>query len=218
MTRGRFRRHMVLTDHAPASAVDAIVERLIEDALAVPGIQTTPDSAERFATKWLKRIPATRRDGRRAALFKLERVIPPRRAPGHLRQAGQQDLPLLTGWIDAFAKELGDFSGEAAAVAASVVEQERMFLWEHDARIVSMAAWTRPTPKGCAINFVYTPRELRGQGYASNCVAALSQLMLDRGKSFCTLNTDLANPTSNKIYRALGYQLLVEWKQIFFDQ
>ena len=29
-----------------------------------------------------------------------------------------------------------------------------------------MAAWTGKTPNGVRINFVYTPRELRGKGYA----------------------------------------------------
>jgi hypothetical protein len=42
-------------------------------------------------------------------------------------------------------------------------------------------------------------------GHASALVAALSQRMLDTGKKFCFLNTDLANPTSNDIYRKLGY-------------
>jgi len=30
--------------------------------------------------------------------------------------------------------------------------------------------------------------------------------MLDAGYHFCTLFTDLANPTSNHIYQAIGYQ------------
>jgi predicted GNAT family acetyltransferase len=45
----------------------------------------------------------------------------------------------------------------------------------------------------------------RGHGYASALVAALSQAILDSGLQFCTLNTDIANPTSNKIYQAIGY-------------
>ncbi len=74
-----------------------------------------------------------------------------------------------------------------------------------------------PTPNGCAINLVYTPPPLRLLGYASNCVATLSQKMLDDGKSFCTLYTDLSNPTSNKIYRQVGYRLIAESQQIWFD-
>jgi predicted GNAT family acetyltransferase len=37
-------------------------------------------------------------------------------------------------------------------------------------------------------------------------VAALSQLLLDRGRRFCALYADLANPTSNRIYERIGYE------------
>jgi predicted GNAT family acetyltransferase len=64
---------------------------------------------------------------------------------------------------------------------------------------------------------VYTPPEKRNRGYASSLVAALSQHLLDGGRKFCFLYTDLANPTSNKIYRALGYEHVGDSVQIFFD-
>jgi len=37
-------------------------------------------------------------------------------------------------------------------------------------------------------------------------VAALSEMLLDRGYQFCFLYTDLANPTSNRIYQRIGYE------------
>ena len=48
----------------------------------------------------------------------------------------------------------------------------------------------------------------RRNGYAAQLVAALSQAQLDRGKSACNLHTDLDNPTSNAIYRGIGYRLI----------
>jgi hypothetical protein len=53
---------------------------------------------------------------------------------------------------------------------------------------------------------VYTPPELRNRGYATSCVAELSRNILQSGKEFCTLYTDLANPTSNSIYMKIGYK------------
>jgi predicted GNAT family acetyltransferase len=53
---------------------------------------------------------------------------------------------------------------------------------------------------------VYTPVEARGHGYASANVAAISQQALDHGALACMLFADKANATSNKIYRAIGYQ------------
>ena len=62
------------------------------------------------------------------------------------------------------------------------------------------------TPHGIRIGPVYTPPELRGHGYASNLVAGVTQRQLDAGRDYVFLFTDLANPTSNKIYQDIGYQ------------
>ena len=58
-----------------------------------------------------------------------------------------------------------------------------------------------------AINSVYTPKEYRQKGYATAVVAELSRTILNSGKKFCTLFTDLANPTSNSIYQKIGYKI-----------
>jgi hypothetical protein len=45
----------------------------------------------------------------------------------------------------------------------------------------------------------------------------LSARILDSGKAFCTLYTDLANPTSNAIYQRIGYQPLGDFREIRFS-
>lgn len=69
-----------------------------------------------------------------------------------------------------------------------------------------MAASARPTKRAIAVNGVYTPPRWRRHGYATACVAALSEILLRRGFAFCVLYTDLANPTSNGIYTRIGYR------------
>ena len=56
---------------------------------------------------------------------------------------------------------------------------------------------------------VFTPREYRGHGYASYAVAELTRRGLQDGIRMC-LFTDQANPTSNKIYEAMGYERVVD--------
>lgn len=73
-----------------------------------------------------------------------------------------------------------------------------------DGVAVSMAAVTRETRHANAM--VYTPKRLRGNGYATALTAQLSQRELERGKQFLTLYTDLSNPTSNSIYQKIGYE------------
>jgi predicted GNAT family acetyltransferase len=62
----------------------------------------------------------------------------------------------------------------------------------------------------------YTPLEQRGKGYATACVAALSQRLLTGGRHFCTLFTDLANPTSNRIYQRIGFEALGDFEEWVF--
>jgi predicted GNAT family acetyltransferase len=81
-----------------------------------------------------------------------------------------------------------------------------LYVWEDRGKVVSVAGAGGRTPNGIRIGPVYTPPEQRGRGYATAVTAAASQDQLDRGRRFVTLFTDLANPTSNRIYRAIGYE------------
>ncbi len=65
--------------------------------------------------------------------------------------------------------------------AEETISKGRMYGWELDGDLVSMANASRPTAHNITINYVYTPDKERKKGYATDCVAALSQLMLDSG-------------------------------------
>jgi predicted GNAT family acetyltransferase len=64
---------------------------------------------------------------------------------------------------------------------------------------------------------VYTPAHLRNCGYATSCVAALTRRVLESGKKFCCLYTDLANPTSNSIYQKIGYHPICDVQDWIFE-
>lgn len=85
-----------------------------------------------------------------------------------------------------------------------------------DRRPVSLVGFGGPTPNGIRIGPVYTPPEHRGHGYASILTARVSQLQLDRGRHFCFLYTDLANPTSNAIYKRIGYERVCDSRELAF--
>ena len=73
-----------------------------------------------------------------------------------------------------------------------------------------MTAFGGATANGIKVSPVYTPPEYRGKGYATSCVAAVSQHLLNTGYKYCFLFTDVANPTSNHIYQKIGYQPVCE--------
>ena len=81
-----------------------------------------------------------------------------------------------------------------------------------------MAAKLRPTERGTSVGLVYTPPESRNKGYATSCVEELSRNILRSGQAFCTLYTDLANPTSNSIYMKIGYRPVCDSVEYTFEK
>lgn len=143
-------------------------------------------------------------------IYELSTVLAPTGVAGTMRAATTWDVELVARWAAAFQEdvELPDPRTELEhrRMARDVIADGSMVLWDVDGEPVSMAAARGPTPHGIRISWVFTPREHRRHGYASACVAALSQRELDRGRDFCFLFTELSNPTSNHIYQQMGYR------------
>jgi predicted GNAT family acetyltransferase len=83
-------------------------------------------------------------------------------------------------------------------------------LWVTEGEVVSMCGYSPPVANSVRIGPVYTPSELRGNGYATALVATQSGHHLAKGRDRCLLYTDLANPTSNAIYKRIGYRQVAE--------
>ena len=134
---------------------------------------------------------------------------------GEFVPADMSRLDLAGRWTAAFVRDCrlpdADNTELWKQRASELIAGEQLFFWEdRDGTPVSMAARTRQSPNGATIAYVYTPPELRRRGYAGRVVGRLSQRILDGGKSFCSLYTDASNPTSNSIYRNLGYEVVGE--------
>lgn len=198
-------------------ALGLIAEGLNENRRVLPGVHGTTAAAEAFAKAWCAFTHAHGEVAMRQRSYRLTGVIPPKGVPGRLRPAESKDVRLLTGWAAAFAAEAIP-TGPAPDVRALVdrlIEAGSLVVWDYGGP-TSIAASSRPTPNGIAINLVYTPPQLRGRGYASACVAGLSQRLLDSGRAFCILFTDLTNPTSNTIYQRIGYRPIADFVEIRF--
>ena len=137
-------------------------------------------------------------------------------ASGTWRLAVPDDRALLASWLVAFSREaLGEGEVERDVDRrldewASGGASRRYWLWEDGGEPVSLVGGGGETPNGIRIGPVYTPPERRRHGYASNLTAAVSEAMLAEGRRFCFLYTDLANPTSNRIYSAIGYEPIAD--------
>ncbi len=188
------------------------VHRLADDLAAetLPGVVGPSEAAAAFVEAWSRGGGSTPRLMRHERSFRLTRVIRPRPAPGRMRRSEHGDERLLREWAEAFTVEAmpdsppRDFDLMARSWIAGV--GRTAYLWIDDRRPVSLAGVGGLTPHGIRVGPVYTPPDLRGRGYASNLVADVSRLQLDSGRTFVFLFTDLANPTANRIYQAIGYE------------
>ena len=187
--------------------------RLADDLVGtnLPGVVGPAEPAGHFAEAWAERTGARPRLGRHERNFRLRRVIPPRPTPGELVRSRPEDRATLAAWARAFHDEAIGRSGPPQDYDEMAQRWIRglgrtAYLWVDGGQPVSLAGAGGLTPSGIRIGPVYTPPELRGRGYASNLVAGVSQRLLDSGRRFVFLFTDLANPTANKIYQAIGYE------------
>jgi GNAT superfamily N-acetyltransferase len=158
--------------------------------------------------------------GQHTRLFELGELIEPRPADGRLREARVDEQGVVAGWYDAFMVDADEQAGRAPGSSPHEtpspedlrhrIEAGRVFVWEDETgTAVHVTAASAPSYGVSRIGPVYTPRELRRRGYASAAVAEVSRRILAGGDRAC-LFTDQANPTSNRIYEALGYRPVVD--------
>jgi uncharacterized protein len=208
---GLYFQSNLLLSHGQIAAIPALAEELLIGGWKVPGVIGPSDLVESFASIWAERQGCTSTRWVQQRIFRLNQVLQPSGAPGTPRLAEASDIPLLAEWHRQFDKDVRRTDGtmspeEELKNAEKRVLEGKTYFWIRDTTPVCMAAQARPTANGIAINGVFTPAEHRCHGYASALVAAVSQMSLDSGREFCTLYTDLDNPTSNSIYQKIGYK------------
>ncbi len=205
---------------ATGEALDLLVQDLAQKAIVVPGVMAPSPIAKAFAEIWTNLTGQNYKTRVNMRLFELTRVIEPSPASGFLRKATEADFEIAARWAETFGIEA--FSEKPNPVRAQIIARTRigdgtLYLWEDAGQVVSMAGVGRPTLNTTTVSLVYTPPEMRGKGYASSCVAGISQLMLNQGYKSCVLFTDLANPISNSIYQKMGYCPLADFDELTFS-
>jgi predicted GNAT family acetyltransferase len=152
-------------------------------------------------------------------LFRCDAVVRPAGVPGRGRRAGQGDRDRLAAWREPFLVETFGRVPPGTDLAAwpdQVLRGGGAWLWEDAAGDVVAQAVARTSVAGAVrIGGVFTPPEQRRRGYGAAVTAALTADVLDRGEVPC-LFTDLANPTSNKIYQQIGFRPVEDARAVWF--
>ena len=183
----------------------------------LPGVLGLVPEVEIFLQAWQQLTGQFYQLSKAMKIHQIEAVQPIATATGHLRLATENDRALLVEWLPAFDAEIGfDVIENIDRLVANRLKDRHTYLWEDNKVPVSLAAGRKFSDTASRMGSVYTPPAYRRQGYATACVAALSQQLLDDGCDRCLLLTDVTNPTSNHIYQEIGYLPVCNWHEYAF--
>jgi hypothetical protein len=215
--------NLVLAQPSTDAALDALVDRLASEGQELPGVVAAIPEVETFVGAWTAEHEVDPAIILRHGIYELREVMPVPQATGRARPVTPNDRELVIAWILAFADEVLPEDTERerhirlVEARLEATHDSGLWFWEDDGGSVCLSGYGGSTPNGIRIGPVYTPPERRGKGYATSLVAEQSAWLLGTGRSLCFLYTDLDNPTSNALYRRIGYRMVAEANDVRFD-
>ncbi len=204
-----------MTPMAPPVAI-AMADAIAEAGIALPGVNGEAATASIFSGQWSERSKSAATPFQGNRLYEFLEPGKVSHLEGKLRQATPEDRGVMILWTRAFQLEIGESADVTELRVDRGLAAGQLWLWEHNGETVSMAIAREPVEGVVRVSGVYTPPEKRKHGYAAAGVHALSSRLRDAGHR-CMLYTDLANPTSNSIYRRIGYRAVAEALRYRFE-
>ena len=214
--------NLVLSRPRDDEVLVALADALSTQGVELPGVTGAVPEVDAFSENWSARAGARRRRRMAQRIYRITELRSVQDVPGRARAATEADRELLVRWVGAFAAEAmpegaPDRGAERTVDARLRAGSGSFTIWDDDGP-VSLAGWGGKTPNGARIGPVYTPPEYRRRGYGSAVTAAVTAEQLAAGRTFCFLYTDLANPTSNKIYTDMGYEPVCDAVDYTFER
>lgn len=195
----------------------AMRDRAAARGIAMPGVIGPAGAARDVAAAWSRLTGDRVAEEKLEILHRLDALVEPPSPPGAWRRAGGGDVALVAAWLVAFAIDAGvRVAPDPAEMAARLVASDRCLLWDDGGETMSMACHAPPAASVVRIGPVYTPDGHRGRGYARRLTYEIVREVTALGADAVVLYTDAANPTSNSIYRQVGFRPLEEHAQMVF--
>ncbi len=191
---------------------DGVVSEGLYDEVVPGGVAGDAAAAERFAERWCERRGGQVQEVMRTRLHKLVTHTALTAETGVARPMQAEDIDVVAAWGRHGFPELGE---DTRDWAEHRLAENTMWIWEVDGEPVSMVGYHRPIFGVCRVGPVYTPPEHRRHGYAGALTSHVTAEIVAEGHQAC-LYTDLANPTSNKIYHQAGYRPMADFVVLEF--
>lgn len=206
----------IINDQAIKCLLDGLTE------YNIPGVTTEKTLAELFAKEYTARKGLTFKTTMDQRIYELTTINPDVKQFGTVRLFEEKDMYFFPYWLEAFNAAV-TYGNTKMSIPQDVeayryrFSSKKLFVLEVEGKPASMAGFTKEMQTAIGVAFVYTPPYYRGKGYASSCVAQISQIALDKGFTKSVLYTDLLNPTSNSIYQKIGYKAICDSLMLRFE-
>ncbi len=200
-------RHGVLLAGDSTAAIRLLAQDMASQGCEPIGVVGAQENVLIFAQSWQDLTGYSYRQRFQLREHRLTALPVLPEVSGHMRFSTANDRTLLWRWMQAFIQELRmvDDPEVLKPVFLRSVDEAKLALWEQE-QTVAMAGFRAIADDAARIGPVFTPPEHRRLGYAGALVANLSYWLLEHGNRVCYLSTDVSNPTSNAIYRRIGYE------------
>lgn len=206
---------LIISHTDDMDSVEKLIEELSKRKEKLPGVLSFKKAAEKFTKLWCEKTSLNPHLIREERIYKLEEVSEEILGDKQFSVATKKYQSIVLNWArEMMIEALTDVTQEELDQNINNFKIEfendnsQIFILFDNNEPVSIARKMGNTPNG--INLVYTPPSLRRRGYATECVAKLSNLLLEEGNKYCFLETDLSNPASNSIYKKIGYQPVID--------
>ncbi|MFX1281261.1 MAG: GNAT family N-acetyltransferase [Promethearchaeota archaeon] len=215
--------NQVLSYTAELKTVDILIDALGKKESEIPGVVAFKEGAKRFVKLWSEINNVKAKISLNERLYKLEIVNPDTLGKHKFITATTAYENIIRQWgrefiLEALPDRTPEMIEQSLGHIKEDIDEGRIVLLFDNEVPVSMARKAGKSINGNSINMVYTPPQLRKKGYATECVARLSKLLLEEGNSYCFLFTDLSNPTSNSIYQKIGYRPIMDVDEYHFHK
>ncbi|MEV6285423.1 GNAT family N-acetyltransferase [Kribbella sp. NPDC051770] len=194
-----------------AELLPVVVAAVVDSGIKVKYVEGAPEVTTAFTAQYAGELGKSFVEDRWTRLHRLAKFTS-LEAEGHARPATDADLAAAAEMMAGFGEAIGGRIGveEEQRWARDRIRLGRLWVWERDGRVVSMASHNGGLFGAARIGAVYTPPKERGNGYAGAVTSHVTREILAAGDQAC-LFTDLANPTSNKIYAQIGYRTVIDF-------
>lgn len=193
-------------------AVETLADYIYSHHIAINGINAKYEICQSFILQYKNEANAVFTEKFGMDIMELRKLNDIQLVEGKSRNALPSEAKLVTDWmisfqLEAMASEM-DYE-EALNNVINYIEHHKVFVYENTRKkLVSMAIAARQLIHGVAINYVYTPEEHRGKGYAAANIYYMCKYYLDNGNDYCALFADKKSQISYRAYENVGFQVL----------